>query len=91
MSLDWSGFAQAVWAAVDAGIKAATAGIYALGSALQAVFADPAVQGLFALMVTVTVFGALFARALGVNPFDWVRQVFTGIGGLFGRIFGGLF
>jgi len=91
MSFNWSDFANAVWAAIGAGVKAATAGIYALGAALESVFADPAVQGLMALMVTVTVFGALFARALGVNPFDWVRQVFTGIGGLFGRIFGGIF
>jgi len=91
MSLDLSAFTNAVMAAVNAGIQAASAAIQALGTALQAVFTDPAVAGVIAFVVTVSVLGGLLYRATGVNPFDWVRQVLAGVGGIFGRIFGGLF
>jgi len=91
MSLDLSAFTNAVMAAVNAGIQAAAAAVSALGNALQAVFSDPMVATILGLTITITVVGALLYRATGVNPFDWVRQVLAGVGGLFGRIFGGLF
>jgi len=91
MSLDLSAFTGAVMAAVNAGINAAAAAIQALGTALQAVFADPAVAAVIGFGISIMILGGLLYRATGVNPFDWVRQVLAGVGGLFGRIFGGLF
>jgi len=91
MSLNWEAIAQAFVSGVNALFSAGGAIFSAMFNAIANVFTDPNVVAIIAWVTFFTVIGQLMARALGINPLEMVRNVFAGVTGWVGRIFGGLF
>jgi len=90
MSFDFSGFVQAFSTGLQAFLNAAGATFSAMFTAVSQVFTDPNVVALIAWVSFITIVGQLVAKAIGVNPVDTVRNMFVGVTGLVGRIFGGI-